>query len=282
MDRLGTGAGVLLTSLKENDNTRTGKTSTADFEGSFDECTAKRDYLISIGASETDLHSVGNGYWRVTANFQYGFDGTTTSFPDVPSVHELEVNTIQTSVYRSNKVRLCLTPLQIGVVQRVVSDYQSGSTYPLLDGNTAEADAESDLQSKIVSPWANGRDSTKAKADALSLFRAVAYLGIEDFIEYTNVYRRTLTAATPNQVRAAYTGVGKIWTTAEVESWEGINPTGWFILDKDRQWLKSRPQVNAVAGQKIQIVYSYTECLIAFGLTYDAYKSASLLYPPST
>ena len=286
MDRVGTSASrPILIKLRQSDNTRTGAQCMGEFEGSQAECQAQKAFMIAQGASDTRLEDTGNGYWRIEANFPFGFNGQTTDFPAVPSIHEMEVNTLQTSIYRSLTVRSLLTPSQIGIVQRYVTDYQSGLWQPN-DTQTAKQRVEADLKAKIaqdgaVHGFASGRTSTKAQADATSLFDLVAFEGQEDFIEYTNIYRRTLTAADPQQVIATFTGVGQIWTTPEVQTFEGLNPGGFFLLDPTSQWLKSRPQIIAIAGQKTQIVYSYTECHKASGMTYTAYKSATLLYPPA-
>jgi hypothetical protein len=96
-------------------------------------------------------------------------------------------------------------------------------------------------------------------------------------LEYHTVYRRTLTAATPQQVRASYEGATMIWTTDEVQSFEGISPFDWFQLPSGSQWIKSPPFVTATARQKTQLVYTYTECKQATALLYDAFGSAVLL-----
>lgn len=283
MDRIAT-AGSVMTAIRETDNTRTGKATLATFQGSEFEMIAKRAELIALGASDVQVESVGNGWYQCHAGFGGGFDGSATDFPEAPSIHELQVSVLQTSVWRSQIVKKYLTSRQIGIIRRIVSDYQAG-LYPVSgSSDTAEVSAESDLQTKIAATgsWASGRNETKAKADALSLFKAVAYDGQEDFIEYLNVYRRTLNAATPDQVRATYDGAGKIWTTAEVQTWEGIDPTGFFQLDAGKQWLKARPEIVSTFGQKTQVVYSYTECQVASGMTYEAYGTATLIYAPAT
>lgn len=283
MDRIGQATAVLV-SIKVVDNTRTGKSAQAEFEGSEADVVAKKFELIALGASDVQVFDVGNGYWRCIGSFGGGFDGSVTDFPEAPSIHELKVNTLQTSIWRSKIVLKYLTVRELGIIQRVIKDYQAG-LYPLAGSeDTAEVSAEDDLQDKIFNAggFATGRDGTKAKHDALNVFKLVAYQGQEDFIEYTNVYQRTLNAATPAQAEAKYEGVGKIWTTKEVADFEQVDPTGFFKLDADAQWLKSRVDVTATYGQRIHLTYSYTECQIASGMTYEKYKDAVLLYPPAT
>jgi len=274
----------LLIAVRQSDNTRTGATSHVEFEGSHVECLEKQAWLTTLGPSELDLYSVGNGYWRVTATLPYGFDGQTTNFPEVPNIHELQVNVGQLNVWRSPKLRTLLTSKQIGIVQRVVNDYRNGEYQDNEETlETAEGLAEVDVEGLIedTEDSVAGRTNIQAQADGVNLFRAVAYIGVEDFIEETNTYRRTITAATPEQVRATFEGQGKIWTTPEVTAYEGLAVDGWFQLPASSLWRKSRPEVVAAAGQKTQVVYTYTECATALGLIYDAHGSATLLYPPS-
>jgi hypothetical protein len=258
-DRVGVAQGLLLTHLEETDNARTGASCVAEYEGNEQECRNYKLYLQNLGACDVVVRAKGNGYWVCQGLFPFGFNGQVTDFSQVPSVHELDVCVQQTSIYRSPIVRASMTGQQIGDVHMVIQDYLRGA-YPKADGTTAEADA-----------------TAKGGATGLKLFQQVAYLGLDDFIEYYAVYRRTLTAATPQQVRASWEGIGQIWTTAEVQHWEGILANGWFQLDPNMQWLKSRPQVIAASASKTQVVYTYTEHLIASSLGYTAYGSAQLL-----
>jgi hypothetical protein len=96
---------------------------------------------------------------------------------------------------------------------------------------------------------------------ARGVLKTVAILDSEFYLVYTSVLRRTLTSASPAAVAYSGQGYGLIWTTAEVTSFEGIAPAGWFAsqLDTNAQWLKSKPRICATAGQKVQVMYDYTE-----------------------
>jgi hypothetical protein len=268
MDRIATTPGALLTELNETNNARTGKQCMGEFEGSLSDCQVKKLLLEAQGATEVTIRSKGNGYWTLQAHFPFGFDGTVTDLGIVPSIHELDNVVQQTSIYRSTKLRTLLSTgasAKIGKLMRIIQEYQAGQD----DTGTGDY----------------GQAAAEAKAAAVdgtygvSLLRAVAYLGVEEAIEYYSVYKRTLTAATPRQVVASYEGVGKIWTTTEVQTYEGIDPAGWFQLNSGSNWLKSRPNVIAAFGQKTQVIYTYTECQTALALTYDAYSAATLLTP---
>ena len=111
---------------------------------------------------------------------------------------------------------------------------------------------------------------------AWNLFYNVVARGVTSFLEYNSVFRRTITAGDPSAVVAVFTGAGKIWTTAEVVTFEAIPNDGWFILPT-AQWHKDTPRVLSVYGQKTQITYCYTEIKTASGLLYEAYGAATLI-----
>ena len=266
------GAAVTVTGLSQEDNTRTGASSVCEWEGSYEDLLVKKAWAQGAGAGEViGPDSKGNGYYKLVAHFPFGFDGEVTSYYTPPSVHELETCISQTPIWRSSKIRTRLTPQQIGIVQRVVSDYQAGKASGDLTEND-EALAEAAVVAKIAKNGGavSGVTNLQAQTYGLDLFRAVALLGVEDFIEYYSVYRRSLTAATPEQVRVSMTDTGKIWTTPEIIAAEGVSATGFFDLDTTLVWIKSRPQVVGVAGQKTQVIYSYTESKAALEMTYDA------------
>ena len=270
MDRIGISPGAYLKELTQEDNPRTGLRAMATFEGSQSECMAKKLELQAMGLSDLFVGPMGNGFWQVRAHFPYGFDGVVSDLTVLPSIHEMDAVVQQTSIYRSTKLRTLLgggstAATKIGKLMRIIEDFKSGQ-YAV--GVTDHGVAKAEVDAAAV-------DATYG----VPLLRSVAYLGVEECIEYYAVYKRTLTAATPTQVTASFEGVGQIWTADEVTAYEGLDPDGWFGLEYGTQWLKSRPQVIAAAGQKTQVIYSYTECQIALSLTYDPYDSAVLLTP---
>jgi hypothetical protein len=266
-DRIALRPGPFLTALRQEDNTRVGATSMVDFEGTQYECMMQQLYLRSLGASQFELSSKGTGMWVLHAVFPFTFDGQVTTLGVVPSIHELEINTAEINCYLNAKLRTLLSQTTIGAVQKIIRDYEAG-LYP---GTASEAMTAAEA---AVTALTLLTGDTAGKA--LELFKMVAYMKTDSFIEEHSVYRRTLTAATPAQVTASYEGVGEIWTTAEVTAWEGLSST-FFVLPDGMQWYKSRPRVNAIAGQKTQLVYHYTECVTASELLYDAYGDAVLL-----
>lgn len=244
-------AGPFLTEVETEKNGRSGTLYTYTYEGTLAEVEAKRRYVIALGASRTVIAPAGQGHFQLKA--------TTGDQSEQPTdTHELEVNQSQPSIYTSPKLRNSLTDAQIAAVKLTVSEWQSN----VHDTTTA---AEAALTART------------SNSTAMKLFKSVAYRGIESFVEYNNVYRRSITFATPRAVQASYVGVGQIWTSAEVTSWERIPPNGWFNLPTAKVWLKSPPHIVTVAYQHTEITYSYTGADYASALVYDAFNSATLI-----
>jgi len=265
-NRIGLYPGPFPKSQQVEENTRTGSVTHNTVEGSYSECLMARNIARMQGASQITFGDLGDGNWRVQFDFPTGENGYEPV--PCPSVHELEINVAQVSIYRSLVLKsLGLTLANAAAVKRAVDGYSAGKFDPSPPATTPtpESAAETWLNSQT------GNDNL-----SLDLFRQIAFNGLDDCIQYSTVYRRTITAANPMDVQASYTGVGQIWTSMEVSQWEGLSPTGFFQLPFGSQWLKSKPQVVMIANQKTQLVYTYTECLIASCLAYTAYGAAQL------
>jgi hypothetical protein len=172
------------------------------------------------------------------------------------------------STIRNNPdVKRLITDVRASVML-ICDDFKAGK-YASYDSDGHQTDAG----------WDDTLDAANAATPALdsptiaqALFINVCGRGLAAALEYSTVYRRTLTAATPQQVRASYDGAGMIWTTGEVSSFEGISPFDWFQLPANQQFIKSPPNVTPTARQKTQLTYSY--CKQASALLYDAWGSA--------
>lgn len=255
------------------ENTRTGFETTVRWTGSYQECFNKRLALRASGFySHISFDQVGDGRYRVQGTSPYDEFGLTPG--PVPSVNELEVEVAQIDLQFSQKLNSLLTTKTIGGVILICDDFKSGkyAAYDS-DGHMTDSGWDDAITAVDAVADANGDSDTIAE----SLFTNICGRGLQAALEYHTVYRRTLTAATPQQVRASYNGAGMIWTTAEVQSFEGISPFDWFQLPANQQWLKSPPTVTATARQKTQLAYSYTQCKQATALLYDAFGSAVLL-----
>jgi hypothetical protein len=254
---------------------RDGFSSVYRYTGSEAECKAKRDEVLSRGPATMSVHPKGDGDWEIVATFQGTPDDQGGPQADVPTnVYELEVNVDNPSVYNSPRLNAQMTAESIAAVQRIVNKYNSGDYEPLASETTltALAKARAALTTELDKIAAGAYTTI-----GLKLINAIIGRGVENVIQYNEVFRRTITAATYAQVKAAYVGTGKIWTDSEVTALEGIPTSEWFGLEANTQWIKAPPTVSAAWGGKTQIVYYYTGFKQASALFYEAYDSAVLL-----
>lgn len=307
-DRLTTGPGPFFVRSTSEFNPKQGWEVTEFWEGSENECRAKQAQFISLGASRVALEPKTDGNWQVRAMFS-----NNPAAPDIsPFVDtmELEVNAVMRAPYQSPVYRARFSdydaPTQysaranstLGPVSDCARKYLSGrpaQEASLLASGAANPNAgkyawvspagvtayvatrelaiQAELDSRLGTLGLSGSELLSAQR----LFVNIAYRGVTGFIEYNTVFRRTVTAGSPAAVTANFTGAGKIWTTAEVISFEGIPNDGWFVLPPGSQWHKDKPRVLSVYGQKTQLTYSYTEIATASALFYQAKGSAALI-----
>ena len=249
------------------------------YKGTKDECISKRAEVRSVGCASLSIKPAGDGDWILTASFPGTPEdqGGPQSDPPVDQ-HELEVNIEQ--VPWENSVRLngligtTYASKVIGAVSIAVKNFHAGDYKPG-KGEVTLTDVEKGVAD--VTKQLNKINAGAFTTSGVLLFRRLVGSGIEGVLSYNTVYRRTITAASFNQVQAAYTGVGMIWTNTEVENFEGIPTNEWFGLEQNTQWLKSPPHVSAVSGGKTQITYYYTGFKRASNFFYEAYGAATLL-----
>jgi len=260
-NRVGFNAGPTLIHDEVSENTRTGSDFIQVYRGTLTEMRNARTDANAAGASATVIRPIGDGEYEMTA--AYPFDENGIEAVDLPSIHELEVDVAQVAWTSNIKLLGLLGSVsKVQQLRRIIDDYLAGKYDTTEAGHTPEGDAEVDADN-VDGTW------------GIEVFRIVGGFGADAFIQYSSVYRRTLTAATAPQVAASRTGECKIFTTTEMIAQEGLD-NAFFNFDLNSQWLKSRPQVLAVANQKTQVVYSYTECYKAARIFYDAFGTAVL------
>lgn len=272
MSNLGISPGAKLVSIESVTDTTRGNSTVYKYEGSETDCRTQRLVDIALGATHTMLSPRGDGFWTLTASYPYDTD--TGAAAETPAdVHELDVDVSQPSVYTNPILRELLGANEtalLSALKTTVEKYQSGGYG---EGSAAATAAEAALQIatlEIINDLSIANVQRRA-------FRNIAYRGQDSYLEYRSVYRRTLSAASPLQVQASFTGVNQIWTTAELRAFEVLPSDWWFELPVDFLWHKAMPTVHTVAGQKTQIAYSYTSLLGASALFYEPYNAAELL-----
>lgn len=302
-NRLTNGPGPWLVSSEiEIDLNNNGVNEVQTWEGSEAEVAIKQNALISAGATKLRRVPKGDGDWQVRAAFPFDTQGQNPGYVDVM---ELEVNAIMRSCYQSAIYRkrfadvdaITGDSLRARATLPVVGDCarkylnglpkveESGANsgkYKGLNPNTGEV-AYFETRELAVQGELGARltriaiTTARERNSAIALFENVAFRGVTSFIEYNHVFRRRVTAGSPQAVSANQTGGGMIWTTAEVVAFEGIPNNGWFSLPPDVQWHKDKPRVLKSYGQKTEISYAYTEIVTASALFYEAHDTALLI-----
>ena len=270
MSRIGLFQGPYQTGFELTENTRTGSVSRYTAEGSEQEIRNLRNIVRAGGASEIDFRPSGAGGYILTYQYSTGENGQ--ELIPRPSQYELDVEVSEVSIYLGIKLKTFLTDDQIAIVQQVVEDFNGRQ----FNRATAVTEAHNAIKAGFDPSSLGTPALLLAEQYGYALFDTIALRGNDSVKQYHSVFRRTLTTATPNDVRASFFGAGKIWTTPEMQAYENINPTGFFQLDPKSIWEKSPPQVVSVANQKVQVVYHYTESLFASGFNYDAVGQAVL------
>ncbi len=282
--------GVTLEHAEIAENGRTGSESTYVYHGTYLALKGQQNWCRGWGAYSMALTRIeGSSHWRLTAVFPFNEYGGEPQL--IQGVYELDVEMQQPSIYTSEVLRgkrdaagnmltaALLPDNYIAVVARYVEYFSNGEASDKGVGLTNPDSGWSWCQQQIM---ARVPTTNNYQARALQLFATVAAHKTDSFIEYYHVFKRTLTAALPVQVQASNIGKGQIWTTFELQNFEGVPANSFFQLDQNSLWLKSPPVISASARQKTQVSYSYTECRQANALAYTAYGAAKLLYASPT
>lgn len=279
-------------------NKTSGWEQTDNYEGTLTQCNLKQAQLAASGATRIRLSPKGNGAYQVSGTFPYNTVNPNGNFVDN---QELETTVTMRSVYQSPVYRKRFSDFEpitkysaranatLGMIADVARKYQSGQPRQEADFKykwkaasfvAREQAIEQELADRLAAiTVANGYPFALAANEILAaqlLFRNIAFRGVTSFIEYNSVFRRTVTSGSAQAVRANNTGAGKIWTTAELVAFEGINGV-WFDIPPDANWHKDKPRVLSAYGQKTQISYSYTEIVTASWLEYEAHGGAVLI-----
>lgn len=270
-DRINSTGQVVLKSEAFENNRAQGNTTTFVWTGSRAQMVAKRFQQLALNPSVVKLESTGDGNYQLMA--QFGYDQISGGDTEKPvNAHELENDIESVDVWNSDVLRAQL--------------YASFGSWAGVNGALTFLKGKVDVwedskthDSAAITSFEAAFDiySGAQKTLMLNLFRGVAYHQIKQAPQFKSVYRRRITAANYNQVQAAFTGSGKIWTTGEVISFEGVPSLWWFNLPSDVVWFKARPTVNTIAGQRTEICYNYVAAKYAWSGIHEAYNSATLI-----
>lgn len=287
--RIGVGPGPYLVGQKVETNKQSGNKTTWTYEGTIAELQGQRATDLMNGAASTTINEKGDGNWRLESvwNYDAGFSGGSNgaNLDEPANVHDLEISMETVSAYNSPKLYAFLLAAfggadssvqnALATVKKAVQAFHAGDPKINVAANSPEAKIAAE---KIIADC-YPNNPNNAQALMISLFHEVALMGVETVVQYNSVYRRSITAASPNQVLAARAGEGMIWTSAEISAFENLPAFWWFQLPTGKQWLKNPANVSMVAGGKTRIDYTYLCFARASSLHYDAYGSAVLFTP---
>ena len=207
--------------------------------------------MVGLAYNYADTHDSVRCYrdgtspiWRVEATVGGQEGGNATMEPNENS-HELLSNVLEQDT-RINKRVIALVGGADNMfpLLTVVDDWDAG-TFGTLE-------AALDVVEAIMPATATEEQIASAKA----FFR--------DQIEGRNksyvtqyVYRRSLTNLRGSSLEVKTDGVGYIWDTSVVLSYEGLgtSPPGFPLPTGD--WLKMAPNFNQTANNRVQVTYEY-------------------------
>lgn len=269
-DRITSVSGAVLRGPEVTETERDGAQARYIWTGTLSQCQAQRDVARATGAQTIELGLAEGGQWQLAVVYPGTGEDEGGPEADEPfDLHEIDVQVETIPVWQSKTLRLYLTEPDISAVKKAVEHYLSNGI--LYDTVTGE-EIKNPTKAQYVAAM---KTETTDDTDSETLFNRVI-AGTDTVMEYREVYRRSITSASYSQVQAAYTGAGNIWTSSEVESFEGIPTSEWFGLAPSTLWLKAPPTVRAVAGGKTEIVYYYSQIIAPSKMFYTAYGSATL------
>lgn len=256
-ERLIATPGPILESIEETQDDK-GSRTTYVYTGTEAEVKSQRILERQRGAKFLQIKPAGGGKWELNASFPFTVEEGNGDAEVPTDTHELETTMAQQDIFLCPKLIAKISDeadrhLLLDLVKRYK---QSDPAFNTVTKALAQVGAE-----------------TGGNEDMLDYFKLIALKGVEHWIFYRSVYSRTITSATPRQVQASFEGSQKIWTTAQLQAWEGLPTDWWFQLPPNAKWHKSPPTVttNIGRGRKTQINYKYLASDEISPLVYDNY-----------
>lgn len=229
---------------------RDGTTWVRQFVGTKSEMETRRS---AESAPRSYLSPNGDGSWTLTLTYPYyAPDGGGPETETPTDTFELEYNDVQYPAIANPRLRYLMKADFPSATDREIEQY------------IQEARFASEKYKKFTDPTKASAYEAQVYADwggpctRWFLFNQLAMRGRDSYLISECVFRRTITAADPVQVKAAHDDASTIFTSAEVEAAENI-PTsnGYFNLPSGMLWLKSHVMVTAAWRGKTQIRYHY-------------------------
>lgn len=217
--------------------------------GSYDDVLAQFNANTALATQPTNMSfaRIGDSMrWKLLATFSEdpAGGGDPGTEDNVSNTYELEDNQLQLPSCQSAYMATMVGGVDIVEAVKGVFDQYAASKLSY-DAAIVQINA------------ATTTCTTAQQANAL-LFFADLVKGIDSYFEFHTVFRRTATVVNRLQLQAAFVGIKKVWTTAQVEFHEGIGiDTDIYFSMPSYKWLKIPPRVSAAANQRTQISYEY-------------------------
>lgn len=209
------------------------------FEGTRDECVARAFQYYAQGARASVVQQNDSPIWRMEAHVE-GVEGDPNQ--NIQNTHELRVNVSNPDI----KTNLVLQSLfsgaaaAISFVQTLANAVEAGR----MSYTEARADIAAEETLEI---------ETSELPAAYELLDELL-LGATSFAQFEYVYIHTFNFGPLADLLSDYTNVGRIFTSAQVESAE--NTPSEHVLPAG-EWIKLPPERIDSLGQNTQLKYEY-------------------------
>jgi hypothetical protein len=221
---------------------RVGVRQRPKFEGTREQCIAIASQFFAQGARATVTQQGNSPIWRAEAQVE-GIEGEQNQ--NIQNTHELRVNVNNPDI-RTNTKLLSLFALGVTPIAWI---YKESKRIEADERSRAEVVADiNDASQTEVTGVQSGEET-----DAVS-FLDELLLGADTFIQFQYVYVHTFNFGTLAELFSDYTNVGKIFTSAGVESAENIPAE--HVLPAG-EWIKLPPERIDSLGQNTQLKYEY-------------------------
>jgi hypothetical protein len=230
------------------DETR-GREVTATYEGPETDLKTQELIEIEAGATSTQLNQVEDSPdWRLVAT--YPFDPEKGVEEEAPvNTYELLSNELQQPTSQ-NAVLIGLVEAAGGADTDILETHDIYERYSR--GEVTYSDAKNAIDTLA--------DGDTTLYGILSDYFHDLMRGVDQYFNHHYVLRRTITVVHPDQVKASFTGIGKVWTGIQVRNFENLNEVEAslnFNLPVGYSWLKKAPNVVSASNKRTEIVYEY-------------------------
>lgn len=218
---------------------RTGIRQRPKFTGTRDQCIAIAGQFFGQGARASVTQQGDSPIWRVEAQVE-GVEGAPDQ--NIQNTHELRVNVLNPDI----KSNLKLQSFFAGAAKSLSFIQKLANSVAIGDISYAEARADIAAEETL--------EIEDSEINAAYEFLDTLLLGTDSYAQFQYVYVHTFNFGTLAELFSDYSNVGRIFTSAQVESAE--NTPAENVLPAG-EWLKIPPERVDSLGQNTQLKYEY-------------------------